>query len=95
MVVRTASGVLARLMLRAGFAGWTSFWRVVYVLPGHEHNERLLRHELAHLEQIERDGRILFALKYSWWTLRRGYWMNPYEIEARAAELIHPSRPTP
>ena len=62
----------------------TSFWRTVYVMPGHEHDQRLLRHERCHLEQIERDGRILFAIKYSWWTLRYGYYMNPYEIEARA-----------
>lgn len=65
------------------------------MLPGHEHDERLLRHERKHLEQIERDGRILFAIKYSWLTLRHGYWNSPYEIEARAAELIPPRPPTP
>lgn len=86
MQVRTASGVLARLMRRAGFAGWTSFWRVVYVLPGHEQNQRLLRHERAHLEQIERDGRLLFTARYLWWLLRHGYWNNPYEVDARSAE---------
>jgi hypothetical protein len=86
MVVRTATGLLAWLMRRAGFLGWTSFWRTVYVLPGHEHNERLLRHERCHLEQIERDGRVLFSIKYLWWLARYGYWLNPYEIEARKAE---------
>ena len=30
--------------------------------------------------------RLLFAIKYSLWTLRHGYHMNPYEVEARAAE---------
>ncbi len=84
--IKTTTGLLAWLMRQAGFLGWTSFWRVIYVLPGQEHNHRLLRHERAHLEQIERDGRLLFAIKYSWWTLRHGYWNNPYEIEARAAE---------
>lgn len=83
---KTATGLLAWLMRRAGFRGWASFWGVVYVLPGHEHNERLLRHEHCHLEQIERDGRVLFSIKYAWWTLRHGYWMNPYEVQARAAE---------
>ena len=86
MVVRTATGVLAWLMRRAGFLGWTSFWHVVYVLPGQEHNERLLRHERCHLEQIERDGRLLFGIKYLWWLARYGYWLHPYEIEARKAE---------
>lgn len=87
--VCTANGLLAWLMRRAGFLGWTSFWNVVYVLPGHEQNARLLRHERCHLEQIERDGRLLFSIKYLWWLFRYGYRNNPYEIEARAAER-HP-----
>lgn len=86
MKVRTATGPLAWFMRLAGFLGWTSFWRVVYVLPGHERNARLLRHERCHLAQIERDGRLLFAVKYAWLTLRHGYWDNPYEVEAREAE---------
>lgn len=86
MVVKTATGLIAAYMRSCKFDGWTSFWNTIYVLPGHEYDQRLLRHERCHLEQIERDGRILFALKYSWWTIRHGYYMNPYEIEARAAE---------
>ncbi len=89
--VKTATSLIAAYMKLCGFKGWTSFWRTVYVLPGHEHNERLLRHERKHLEQIERDGRIKFAIKYSWWTLRHGYWDNPYEIEARAAAERKPN----
>lgn len=69
VAVRTAIDLIAAYMRACGFAGWASFWRVVYVLPGHEHNERLL-----------------FAIKYLWWTIRHGCWQNPYEIEARAAE---------
>ena len=86
MKVRTAMGPLAQLMSWAGFKGWTSFWNTVYVLPGHECNDRLLRHERCHLEQIERDGRIWFSLRYAWWLVRFGYWRNPYEVEAREAE---------
>ena len=88
--IKTARGLIYVYMKACGFKGWASFWRTIYVLPGNEHNERLLRHERKHLEQIERDGRILFALKYSWWTLRHGYFMNPYEVEARAAESKSP-----
>lgn len=88
MKVRTATGPLAWLMRRAGFLGWTSFWRVVYVMPGHEGNDRLLRHERCHLEQIERDGRLLFSVLYLYWIWRYGYRGNPYEIEARAAETL-------
>ena len=86
MKVKAATGLIDWYMRACKFAGWASFWRTVYVLPGHEHDKRLLSHERKHLEQIERDGRILFALKYSWWTIRHGYYMNPYEVEARAAE---------
>ena len=90
MKVRTTTSLLAWLMRRAGFLGWTSFWATIYVLPGFERNERLLRHERKHLEQIERDGRLLFSIKYSWWLIRYGYWNNPYEVEARAAESKSP-----
>lgn len=86
MKVSTATGPLAWYMRACGFAGWTSFWRTIYVLPGHENNQRLLRHERCHLEQIERDGHILFSLKYLWWLCRYGYRNNPYEVEARRAE---------
>lgn len=86
MRVRTATGLIALYMRACKFDGWASFWRVIYVLPGFENDQRLLRHESCHLEQIERDGRVWFALKYSWWTIRHGYWNNPYEVEARAAE---------
>ena len=86
MKIKTATGPIAWYMRACKFDGWASFWRTVYVMPGHEHDQRLLRHERKHLEQIERDGRLLFAIKYSWWMLRHGYYMNPYEVEARAAE---------
>ena len=88
--IKTARGPIYVYMKACGFKGWASFWRTIYVLPGNEHNERLLRHERCHLEQIERDGPVLFSLRYSWWTLRHGYFMNPYEIEARAAESKSP-----
>ena len=90
MVIRTSTGLIAAYLRLCGFRGWASFWNAIYVLPGYEHDQRLLRHERKHLEQIERDGRLLFSIKYSWWTLRHGYHMNPYEVEARAAESKSP-----
>ena len=90
MKIRTATGIIAAYMRVCKFDGLTSFWSTIYVLPGFENDQRLLRHERCHLEQIERDGRLLFSLRYSWWTLRHGYFMNPYEIEARAAESKSP-----
>lgn len=84
-MTRTASGPILWYMKACGFAGWASFWRVIYVLPGFENNESLLRHERKHLEQIERDGRVLFSIKYLYWLIRHGYLNNPYEVEARRA----------
>lgn len=86
MKVQTATGLIRAYLRLCGFKGWASFWSTVYVLPGYEHNTRLLRHEAEHLRQIERDGRLLFTVKYLWWLVRYGYWMNPYEIAARKAE---------
>ena len=87
MKIKTATGLLARCMRSCGFRGWTSFWNTIYVLPGHENDERLLLHERKHLEQIQRDGRVVFAIRYLWWGLLYGYHANPYEMEARAAEV--------
>lgn len=84
-MTRTATGLIALYMKLCGFRGWASFWRVIYVMPGHESNQQVIRHELKHLEQIERDGRVLFGIKYVWWLARYGYRNNPYEVEARAA----------
>jgi hypothetical protein len=61
-------------------------WRRVYVLEEHRHDLTMIRHELVHLEQIDRDGPLLFSLKYLYWLARHGYRRNPYEIEAYERE---------
>lgn len=86
MKVRTASGPIHWFMKACGFAGWTSFWNTVYVVPGRESDQRLLLHERCHLDQIQREGRLFFAARYLWWLVRYSYQANPYEIQARAAE---------
>lgn len=86
MKIRTATGLIAAYMRACKFDGWASFWRTIYVMPGFEHDQRLLRHERKHLEQIESDGRLLFSIKYLYWLCRYGYKNCPYEVEARAAE---------
>lgn len=86
MTVRSATGLIALYMRLCGFKGWASFWNVVYLHPEHLGNQALIRHEAKHLEQIERDGRLLFSVRYLYWLCRFGYWNNPYEVEARAAE---------
>ena len=85
-MTRTASGLILMYMLLCNFQGWTSLWGVIYLAPGFEQHAALLRHERKHLEQMQRDGKLVYLIKYSYWILRYGYWNNPYEIEARKAE---------
>lgn len=84
--IKPAPPIIAAFMRLCGFSGWTSFWGVIYIKPNHTPSAALIRHEMKHIEQIERDGRWLFSIKYLYWLLRYGYRNNPYEIEARAAE---------
>lgn len=48
--------------------------------------ERWLRHELVHVKQFEQYGYITFLVKYLAESIRKGYYNNKYEVEARAAE---------
>lgn len=83
---RTASGLIQRYMIIAGFAGLATPWKTIYILPG-QHSAQLLAHERCHIAQMERDGTCWFCLKYVAQLIRYGYTGAPYEIEARLAEL--------
>jgi hypothetical protein len=49
-------------------------------------NQRWLLHELQHVLQYQRDGFAGFIYKYLLNHIKHGYYNNPYEVEARAAE---------
>ena len=69
----------------AAYAPWgTIYFRNSKVMKG-QIGKKLVLHELKHLEQKEKDGLILYGIKYVYWLLIKGYVMNPYEIEARKA----------
>ena len=70
----------------AGFRAITMPWKSIYILREHQCVEALRRHELVHIEQIERDGALRFSMFYLWYLVRFGYWRNPYEVEAYAKE---------
>lgn len=55
--------------------------------------DRLIAHELEHVRQWREVP--LFPLRYAWESLRRGYWNNRYEVEARAAEARAAASPHP
>ena len=46
----------------------------------------LYRHELVHVYQIKKLGRIRFIIKDAFYTLRYGYTKNPFEVEAYKLE---------
>jgi hypothetical protein len=69
----------------------TTFGSLVLVRRGHEHDPRLLRHELVHVEQYRKHGFVGFLARYlaayaRWRLRRRGHWAAyrriPFEIEA-------------
>jgi len=49
-------------------------------------DEKWLRHEMCHIRQFKKHGFLPFIFKYLLQSLRRGYYQNKYEIEARMAE---------
>jgi hypothetical protein len=51
-------------------------------------DERWLKHELCHIKQFEEHGYFLFVVKYLWESLRKGYYNNRFEVEARNAEEL-------
>jgi len=50
------------------------------------HNSTWLLHELKHVEQYERLGILAFFWRYVIESIRKGYYNNAFEVEARAAE---------
>ncbi len=61
-------------------------WRTIYILPERAGLQWLIRHEAAHLAQMDRDGWWTFWRQCITWYFVPGYDRSPYEIEARAAE---------
>ena len=49
-------------------------------------DERWVKHELCHVQQFKQHGYIGFLVKYLWESIRKGYYNNKFEVEARAAE---------
>ena len=66
-----------------------TFWNVVFLAPGVPASPELLLHELAHVHQFQHS--LTFPLRYLWEWLRRGYYNNRFEVEARtyAAGRVH------
>lgn len=86
-----ASGILQWLFDRIPLAAITlPFGRhgIILLDDSFKYHQPLLRHELVHIEQIKREGRLRFAVKYLWYLAKYGYRENPYEREAYAKEPL-------
>lgn len=81
-----AKGFWRWLLNLLGLVAIVMPWRRVYILAEWIDNPIIRRHELVHIEQIDRDGAVRFSVKYLWWLLRYGYSQNPYELEAYARD---------
>lgn len=80
------AGLFWGSFLRAcGFWAIPMPWGKCYVLPEHRDNPIMLKHEEVHFAQMERDGRVMWSIKYLYFAATRGYFGNPYEIEAYTA----------
>jgi hypothetical protein len=86
---------LAEMRLRRGglaprLAGWVigqtsvtaiTLWRTIFFGHRATIDAPLLLHELRHAEQFRE--RRMFPLRYIWESIRRGYHLNRYEVDAR------------
>lgn len=51
-------------------------------------DERWVKHERCHIKQFKEHGYIGFILKYIWESIKKGYFNNRFEVEARKAEQL-------
>jgi hypothetical protein len=70
--------------------GWTlgartvsgiTLWRTIWLAPGGEYEAELLLHEIRHVQQFQASAS--FPVRYIWESLRRGYYQNTFELDAR------------
>lgn len=85
-------------------AGWflgrrsvaaVTLWRTIWLGSHTALDEELLLHELRHVAQFEASR--AFPFLYVWESLRQGYWMNRFEVDARsyAAQRIRDRTSSP
>jgi len=68
------------------YDGLATPWNIIYYRDAvYMSDKKLRKHELKHIEQMERDGIPKYLIMYTWYWVTIGYENNPYEIEAREA----------
>lgn len=66
--------------------GFTTFWNTIIIRKEQILNDKLLAHELTHIEQINKLGVFKFTFEYIKQLLKNGYANNKFEINARQNE---------
>lgn len=85
--IETAGWFSRPLLKLFGFGAIVAPWRTIYILKEYRGEPWLIRHEAAHLAQMDRDGWWTFWRQCITWYFVPGYSRSPYEIEARLCEL--------
>jgi hypothetical protein len=77
------------LPLRKTWIGGITIYPFIFFKRTREEvTDRLFRHELEHIYQVEEEGWFKFYLSYLWESIRHGYKGNKYEIAADLMETI-------
>lgn len=81
---------MKKIPLGKGHLGGIVLWsHICFAAKAEDIPEWLFRHELEHVYQQIRDGRLRFYLKYFYYSIRyRSYSKNPYEIEAHERQHL-------
>jgi hypothetical protein len=69
------------LMLGQATVAAITLGRTIFLAPGTRLDPELLLHEFRHVQQFTE--RKMFPFHYIWQSLRRGYYANRYEADAR------------
>jgi hypothetical protein len=84
---KVATGIIKWYLSKNGFKAWTSAWNTIYYIDEVAMADKcLVTHEMVHVRQMQNYGKILFMIKYSYYTIKYGYRNNPYEVEAYNAQ---------
>lgn len=83
---KVASGFWLGVLDWTGCDGIALPWGAIYLRGKYLFDPWLREHELCHIRQMERLGRVRFVVRYAYELARFGYWQSPLEEEARHAE---------
>lgn len=73
-------------LIRKGYGAWVLFPFMFFRQHKVDVSDRLFRHEMQHVYQVQRMGWWRFYLTYLWLLCKHGYAEHPYEVEAHEHE---------